>query len=733
MLSLSPCLPLFVSPCLPGSLSRLLLISVPACLLVSLASSPLFAQDFDKEVAPILVGRCLECHSGPEPKAKLDLTTRAGMLKGGRGGPALVPGNAAESEIWSRVDGGEMPPKKPLPAEEKALLKRWIEKGAIWQGDPLDLLARTTDRRAGFDWWSLQPVRRPSLPGIKDISWPRNPIDYFILKKLEANGLAPSQEADPATLVRRLTFDLIGLPPTPKEISDFVAACKPTESFPWAYSALVERLLASPHYGERWARPWLDIVRFGESNGFEHDELRPNAWPYRDWVIQALNQDLPYDEFVSLQIAGDVLRPNDPAAIAATGFLVAGGYDSVGQKQQSAAMRAVVRQDELEDMISTMSQGVLGLTVHCARCHDHKFDPIRQVDYYRLSAALAGVHHGERPLPNQKERKAYAVAPSTPEATFLLIRGEPSRKGAEMTPGGVAALGASDFRMQADAPDAERRRCLADWITRPDNPLLARVMVNRLWQYHFGAGLVETPSDFGFNGGKPSHPELLDWLADEFRRSGWSMKHMHRLIVTSATYRQASRFRPDAAKTDASNRLLWRKNPMRLEAESLRDTILAIAGKLNPQMGGPSYQDFQMSIRGATYYYVPVVSDAPDKMRRSIYRTWARSGRNPFLDTLDCPDPSTLTPKRAVTTTPLQALVFLNNDFMLRMADHWANRIKADAGDAIPAQVARAYHLALGRPPTENELNTARRVVANNGLAILCRALLNCNEFLYVD
>lgn len=1002
-------------------LSPALLVSLCPLLLVSLSAN-LVAQDFEKEIAPILVRRCLECHSGSEPKGKLGLTTRAGMLKGGRGGPALLPGNAAESEMWSRVEAGKMPPKKPLPAEEKALLKKWIAKGAVWQGPPLDLFAHTTEHRAGFDWWSLQPVRRPSLPAVKDTSWPRNPIDYFVLERLEANGLTPSPEADPTTLIRRVTFDLIGLPPNPSEVEDFVAACHAASVTRQADSAfripnsaletLVDRLLASPYYGERWARPWLDIVRFGESNGFEHDELRPNAWPYRDWVIQALNQDLPYDEFVRLQIAGDVLSPDKPGAIAATGFLVAGGYDSVGQKQQSTAMRAVVRQDELEDIIGTLSQGFLGLTVHCARCHDHKFDPIRQTDYYHLSAALAGVHHGERLLPRQRDNvlaarlaqlqkelqgleapmrakilaeqtnrrdlpplptplarwdfrkslkdqvgnldvqlrgdakrtgdgltcsgngyavssplrrditartlsvwvklngldqrggaamsiekddgtifdaivygerenrhwmagseffrrsqlfggmletaqkllhfaivyqgdgtilgyrngvaygaaiqppgpvtyhagdahilfglrhsppgdnkhlhgtiaqaelfdrplspaevealavtsgafvseeqlvsrldpdsrrrrslvlsqveelrrsldaspsKSYAVAPSTPEATFLLARGEPSRPGKEMTPGGVAALGHADFGVRNDDPEPERRRRLADWIARPDNPLLARVMVNRLWQYHFGAGLIETPSDFGFNGGKPSHPELLDWLADEFRRSGWSIKHMHRLIVTSATYRQASRFRPDATKIDASNRLLWRKNPMRLEAESLRDTILAIAGKLNPQMGGPSYRDFEMSIRGATYYYVPVVGDAPTVLRRSIYRTWARSGRNPFLDTLDCPDPSTLTPRRAVTTTPLQALVFLNNEFMLRMADHWAARIKNDAGGDIPAQVARAYALALGRPPTESELNSARRIVADHGLAILCRALLNCNEFLYVD
>ncbi|MBI1831765.1 MAG: DUF1553 domain-containing protein, partial [Planctomycetes bacterium] len=330
--------------------------------------------------------------------------------------------------------------------------------------------------------------------------------------------------------------------------------------------------------------------------------------------------------------------------------------------------------------------------------------------------------------------RVYAVTPRPPEPTHLLDRGNSAKKGMLLAPGGVASLGLKhDFGLRADAPDAERRRQLAEWITAPNNPLFARVMVNRLWHHHFGAGLVDTPSDFGFNGGRPSHPELLDWLADEFMKSGYSRKHMHRLIVNSATYRQSSRYRLDAAKRDANNRWLWRKSPMRLEAEAVRDTILSVAGRLNPARGGPGYQDFQLTIRGATHYYNPIERDDPALHRRSIYRTWARSGRNGLLDALDCPDPSTVSPRRAVTTTPLQALSMLNNAFVLRMSDRFAERLKKEAGGDVGRQIMRAYELAYGRRATDEEVARARPVIERHGLAIFCRAVLNSNEFVYVD
>jgi hypothetical protein len=977
---------------------------------------------FEKDIAPLLARRCLACHQGDQPKGKLDLATKAGALRGGKHGHAIVPGRPDESLAWAHVESGHMPPKKPLPDTEKALLKRWIAAGARWDGERIDAFRFTTDARAGTDWWSLQPVRRPPLPATCQTDWCRNPIDHFILARLEGHGLKSAPAADRRTLIRRLSFDLLGLPPTPEEVEAFVR-----DGSPRAYERLVDRLLASPHYGERWARHWLDVARFGESNGFEHDEFRKNAWRYRDWVIDALNRDLPYDEFARLQIAGDVLRPDDPSAVTATGFLVAGPYDTVGQAQQSVAMKAVVRQDELEDLVGTLGQTFLGLTVQCARCHDHKFDPIRQAEYYRLTAALAGVRHGERDItPGEMKRRlaaeveqrrarlaatvkelaaverparekalaerkqtgapvdlpepvarwdfrqglhdrvgglgarlegdatrdatglhvtgktgyaaseplrrdigartlaawvrldnlaqrggaaislqapdggrfdaivfgerepgrwmagsenfrrtesfsapaetdadkrpvhlaityaadgtitgyrdgrpygkpyrtaapavfaagqarlvfgvrhtpaqpgrmlagtvlgaalfdraltadevaglvgksadfvsekelvarlsgeavirrrallaeiealkqalrapppgvlTYAVAPRPPEVAHVLVRGQPSQLGAVVGAGGVAALRGpdADFHVPPDAPDADRRRKLAEYITAADNPLFARVIVNRLWQHHFGVGIVDTPSDLGFNGGRPTHPELLDWLASELPRRGWSLKALHRLMVTSATYRQESRFDPAAAKTDAGNRLLWRKSPMRLEAEAARDAVLATTGRLDRARGGPGYQEFQITVRGATYFYDFADAENAAHDRRTIYRAWARSGRNALLDALDCPDPSTTAPRRAVTTTPTQALALLNNRFILRQVEHFAARVRSEAGTDVDRQIERAYRLAYQRAPTAGELAEDRAIVARHGLAVLCRAILNSNEFVYVD
>lgn len=681
------------------------------------------AQDasFDAMIAPLLTEHCIDCHGGAKPKGKLDLTRKASAAK-----------VLADGTLWQRVEGGEMPPRKPLGDKEKAVLKKWLGRGAPWGTDPIDPFRVTTSKRAGYDWWAFQAIGRPAPPSVRAKDWPRNPIDQFVLAKLEAEKLPPSPSADARTLIRRLHFDLIGLPPTPAEIASFAAAWDKADAKRHeALANWVNELLARPQYGERWARHWLDVVRFGESHGFEHDELRKNAWPYRDWVIDAFNKDMPYDQFARLQIAGDVLDANDPGAVTATGFLVAGGYDSVGQGQQSVAMKAVVRQDELEDFVGTIGQTFLALTVQCARCHDHKFDPVRTEEYYRLTAAVAGVRHGERDL---KPGKAYAVAPRAPEVTHLLNRGNPADKGPALTAGGVAALKLpADFALAADTPDAERRRKLAEWITDARNPLFARVMVNRLWHYHFGVGLVDTPSDFGHNGGRPSHPELLDWLADEFIKSKYSVKHIHRLIVTSATYAQASRHRPEAAKKDAGNRWLWRYPPHRLEAEALRDAILTVSGQLNDKQGGPGYQDFKVTVRGATYNYAPIETDDPALYRRSVYRTWARSGRNGLLDAHDCPDPSATAPRRALTTTPLQALALLNNAFVLRMADRFAERVKKDAGDDVGKQIGRAFELAYGRGATDGEIAEVRPVVERHGLAVFCRVVFNSNEFVYVD
>ncbi len=350
-------------------------------------------RDFDGRIAPILARRCLDCHSGSEPKGKLDLSNKGSALAGGKSGPAIIAGKLDESGLWERVQADEMPPKTPLPAAEKEALREWIAAGANWGTDPIDPYQVTTSRRAGRDWWSLQPVRRAQPPAVEHADWIRTPIDAFVLEKLKASALVPAPEAEKRQLIRRVCFDLTGLPPTPEEVDAFL-----NDRSPDAYERLVDRTLGSPQYGVRWARWWLDLARYGESNGFEYDEFRPTAWRYRDWVVDSLNRDRPYDDFARLQLAGDVLRPADPAAIEATGFLVAGAYDTAGQNQQSLAMKAVVRSDELEDLIGTVSQTFLGLTINCARCHDHKFDPVRQVEYYQIASALSGVRHGERDL-----------------------------------------------------------------------------------------------------------------------------------------------------------------------------------------------------------------------------------------------------------------------------------------------------------------------------------------------
>ncbi|MCE9524953.1 MAG: DUF1549 domain-containing protein, partial [Planctomycetales bacterium] len=371
----------------PGILLSLLLCAIP---------SPGLAADldFDRAIAPILASRCLECHNSTEKKGGLNLSQLKTAEAGGDSGKVLSSGKPQESLLWERIEKSEMPPKKPLPDVERAAIKAWISAGAKWGTSPIDPYKYTTASRAGYDWWSLQPLVRPEPPPVKNAEWVKNSIDAFVLAKLQARGLAPSSKADRRTLIRRLYFDLIGLPPSPEEVEEFAK-----DDAPDAYGKLVQKLLDSPQYGERWARHWLDGAHVGESDGFEYDRMRPNAWRYRDWVIEALNRDLPFDEFARLQIAGDVLRPDDPAAVTATGFLVGGAHDSLLPKGD--AMKAIMRQDELEDIVAIVGQTFLGVTVNCARCHDHKFDPIKQTDYYRLASALAGVRRGERSLPQQ--------------------------------------------------------------------------------------------------------------------------------------------------------------------------------------------------------------------------------------------------------------------------------------------------------------------------------------------
>ena len=436
-----------------------------SCIVATVLPSPraVAASDgkatFDERVAPILLNRCFECHHGSKPKGGLDLSRRETILTGGESGPAVVPGKPEQSPIWQRISEGEMPPKKPLSSAEQAVIKEWIAGGARWGTQPLDPFRATSSTRAGYNWWSLQPVSRPKPPTVRQAAAVRGPIDSFIVHKLEQAGLSPAPAADRRTYIRRVTFDLIGLPPSPEDVAEFEH-----DRHPLAYERLVDRLLASPQYGERWARHWLDLARFGESNGFEYDEPRRDAWPYRDWVIRALNDDLPFDEFARQQVAGDILSPQDPAAITATGFLAAGPYDTAGQNQQSAAMKAVVRQDELEDLVSTVSQTFLGLTVHCARCHDHKFDPIRQTDYYRLTSALGGVRQGERELltPAERQEQRRLATQRQQELAALAARiteiERPARKQIRLE-----AVAHSRVRAEAEPSDSALPKPAASW------------------------------------------------------------------------------------------------------------------------------------------------------------------------------------------------------------------------------------------------------------------------------
>ncbi|MBX3445104.1 MAG: PSD1 domain-containing protein [Planctomyces sp.] len=701
---------------------------------------------FREDVAPLLARHCLECHAGAAPEGGLNLAEWRAAASGGESGPAIVPGDPARSLIWQAVDRDEMPQNRPpLTADEKSTLEQWIAAGALWAERTIDPYLASTDRRAGYDWWSLQPVLRPPLPSFPG-SDGLQPIDTFLQARLREVGLSPAAEADRRTLIRRVAFDLTGLPPTPEEVSAFVESTDPD-----AYPRLVDRLLDSPHYGERWARHWLDVIRFGESQGYERNRIRDNAWRFRDWVIEALNRNLPYDEFVRQQIAGDVLYPDDLSALIATGYHVVGTWDQVGDLEGSAEMKKANRQDHLEDLTACYSQTFLGLTVNCARCHDHKFDPISQQDYYRITALLSGVRQKEperseitlQPRADRLAERDFAgtahVSHSEPPpATFLLARGNYREPREAVAPAGLKAIEHAglpgDLGLPASTGDAERRRALAEWTTNPRHPLTARVFVNRVWRHHFGQGIVDTPSDFGFAGGEPSHPQLLDWLAAEFVESGWDIKALHRRIVTSHAYRQQSRVESEQAEQlDGDNRLLWRANQQRLEGEQVRDAVLFVAGALNPQLGGPSFRDVNVALKQNHEFTTPTNEFNDDTSRRAIYRLWARSGNHPLLEGFDCPDPTVAAPQRTRTITPMQALSLLNNRFVEAAAQRFADRVRQSAGDDAAAQATTAWLLAFQRSPTASELASVVPFIREHGTEQLCLTVLNTNEFLYVD
>jgi hypothetical protein len=918
----------------------------------------------------ILAKRCLTCHNAELKTADLVLTSREGALKGGKSGPALIPNQPETSLVVRKTFDGQMPPGNPLSAEEKETLRTWVAAGAAWSGS---LNASSTARpRATLDWWSLQPLKQHVPPSPSDLppDWSR-PIDRFVFDKLKKKGLQPAPPADRRTLIRRATFDLLGLPPTPEEVEAFLQ-----DQCVNAYEKLIDRLLASPHYGERWGRHWLDVARFGESQGYETNHLRDRAWPYRDYIVRSFNEDKPFNRLVLEQLAGDQIAPDDPLIAAATGFLVAGTHDIV--KIENVEGQLQQRANDLDDMVATTSAAFLGLTVNCARCHDHKFDPILQADYYRIQAAFAGVQHGERDLCTRAEKEKHAALekpiqegveavksrlqvlksgaeprvaaqraeiasryrpavdskineekfpavvarfvrmtilattqnqepaldelevwsdgpkglnvalagrgakasarstrtdgtnttfykveflndgatdeiwisgernvgqvtlafprpekisrivwsrdrlganqerflgrvpveyhfevsrdgkrwqkvassedrlpyaeqdreeffllavfsasereewralkerqktlekelaslPEIPRAyigsftqpsepTHLLKRGNPTDKGDVIAPGGLSTLKTllPEWQLEPSAPEGERRVALANWIVDERNALTARVLVNRLWHYHFGKGLVGTPSDFGFNGERPTHSELLDWLAARLQSLGWRLKPLHKELMLSAAYRQASTANATAASQDGEARYLWRFPPRRLDAEAVRDSILFVSGKLNRKLGGPGFRLYTYRVDNVATYGFPEKFEA-DTFRRSIYHQTARSVKDDVLGPFDCPDATLPEPKRVVTTTALQALSLFNNPFVLDQARFFAERLVRESGPSdLRAQIVRAFQLAFGRPPTEAEGAASMKLIQEHGLWVFCRALLNANEFVYV-
>ena len=673
--------------------------------------------DFNRDVAPILVKRCLECHSDHKTMGGLNLTNRANLLEGGDGGAALSLTKPTESLLLQRIVAGEMPPEqrgesRRLPDEEIRILSEWVAEGAQWPtGRTLDQYESTSDVRGGRDWWSLQPVVRPAVPELSPAR--KNPIDAFIVDKLLTHGFELAPVADRRSLIRRLYYDVIGLPPSFEQIETFVA-----DESPAAWRTLVDSLLESPHYGERWGRYWLDVVRYAETSGYERDQDKPFAWKYRDWVIEALNSDMPYDQFVIHQLAGDEIPDRNLKSVTATGFLMLGTWNDEPNDNQD------YKYERLEDLVHTTSSAFLGLTVKCARCHDHKFDPIPQVDYYRMASVFW-------PGPIEARDRKLVGGPSAEELGFAEVLGwtdltaSPKplhvlKNGSRHTPlqavtsAPLTAIPAlfQDFDAPAEgAATTQRRLQLAKWIASPSNPLTARVLVNRLWQHHFGQGLVRSPNSFGFRGDAPTHPELLDWLAAEFVSGGWTLKRMHRLILNSDTWRQSTTHakHEEYSQTDSSNRLLWRADRRRLDAEALRDSLLAASGQLDLRTGGASFRPkispeaLEGLSRKASAW---TESPAEERKRRSVYIYMKRHLLPPLMTTFDLCDTTLPNAKRDVTTVAPQALALLNNSFSHEQSSALAGRI-ASLAKAPVEQVKLAWRFALGREAAPHELSLA--------------------------
>ncbi len=916
------------------------LLGVVACILFGATQAQAQQTSVSTQVEELLSRRCVSCHNAEKKSGGLDLSQKSAALahKG-----ALLPNQPEQSQVYLRVAGGTMPPTGKLSAQETALIKTWIAAGAAYPAHTISVFSP-----AKKPLWSFLPVRKATPPSSRFDTLSQNPIDKFLFAKWQEQGLTPSHPASKLALIRRVTFDLTGLPPTLDEVRAFLADTSPN-----AYDKVVDRLLASPAYGERWGRHWLDVVRYGESHGLEQNHLRPNAWHYRDYVIRSFNEDKPYNRFVLEQLAGDVVGKNDPKVEVATGYLVAGPHDTVGSPDEYLTRQQ--RANDLDDMVTTTGMTFLGLTVGCAKCHDHKFDPIPVRDYYRIAAVFSDVRHGDRELPQpppspavqqrlsalqnslketltaierleaevtqvpavaksrpatnarknseefpptlarfvrftilrtrdgsepcidemqifgkdpatnlasakrgakasassvlpnfaihqiahlnddlfgnahswisgepgkgwaqielpqpqeiqrvvwqrdaegsfqdrvaveyevsvsldgkswkvvstgadrmqsgvsseslvlrmseeqrtrykalqsqkreiQKELEAadsrlmaYIGQFSKPDAVYLLKRGDVMQRVEEVTPGALSQVRLVSSELSASKTP---RLALAEWLVNPQNPLTARVMVNRIWANHFGRGIVGTPSDFGNNGERPSHPELLDWLAANFMENGWKMKRLHRLIVTSYAYRQSSAAVPSNERKDADNRYLWRMPLRRLEAEAIRDSILATSGKLNRKMGGQSFRLYKYDVVNVAIYST-LDDQGEETWRRCVYQQPARGIRDELLGSFDCPDSSDRTAKRTSTTTALQALSLLNSTFIQQQAEYFAKRVQGEVVSTNADWVGQAFLLAYNRAPQTSERKEAEAIVKSYGLPALCRVLLNTNEFLF--
>jgi mono/diheme cytochrome c family protein len=743
------------------------------------------AVDFVTQIQPILSQNCHKCHGPDHQKGGLRLDRREAALHGGDSSDrVLVPGKSAQSDLIVRLRSGDpdimMPPKgKRLAREQIELLARWIDAGAAWPETATSASpivpgrAITPEQRS---YWAFQPVRNPVVPAVGHSARIRNPIDAFILARLEREGLEPAPEATKLDLLRRVTYDLTGLPPTPAEVDAFVA-----DAAPDAYERVVDRLLASPHYGERWAQHWLDVVRYGESEGFEYDTPVGNLWRYRDYVVASLNADKPYDRFVREQVAGDEIDPQSRE------LLIAAGFHRLGPVRRNAGNQEVAgsRNEVLTDRTDILGAAFLGITLGCARCHDHKFDPILQKDYYRLQAFLAATDEKNVSLATPEEEAAYKAtagvlqaeivplkkrlktamgeerlllekqieqledqkppAPpaintvhdlSDPTKIHVLRRGEWDKKGDAVGmrfPTVLISESVHELPLTTPNPRVE----LARWLSDPGHPLTPRVMVNRVWLHHFGTGLVKTPNDFGLNGERPSNPELLDYLASAFVASGWRLKPLHRLILLSSTYRQAyaTPEAPKAQAKDPDNRWLWRQDRRRLSAEELRDSMLSVSGRLNPQIGGPSvFVPVDPELVSALYKPAQwaVTSDRSQHDRRSIYLVAKRNLRLPSMEVFDQPTLNSSCGRRDCSTHAPQALELLNGSLSNPLAEAFAARLSREAGADRTAQVVLAFRLAAGRAPSAEEQRLGTAFLERHSLKEFALAVFNLNAFLYV-